>query len=129
MKSPESDAGGGRHFALSQRLGESPCWASRLSGSLGRLSSLREHGHPETVGCFSPAQSVGRGAKDGWIDPGLGFCRIDSVDGQWDRDEGDIGLMASTLGGEEVRTAWTAGKSGQVRSLQVSGQGGMWRGS
>lgn len=54
---------------------------------------------------------------------GWGFCQTDSVDGQWDRDEGDVGPMASTLGGEEVRTARTVGKSGQVQSLQVSGQG------
>lgn len=51
------------------------------------------------------------------------------MDGQWDRDKEDVGLMASTPGGEEVRTAGTVGRSGQVQSLQVSGQGRRVRGS
>lgn len=80
------------------------------------MTSPREHGHPATTGHFSPAQTVGRGEKDGRIDRGLGFCQTDSADGQWDRDEGDVGLMACTPGGEEVRTARTVGKSGRFRA-------------
>lgn len=75
------------------------------------MTSPREHGHPATTGHFSPARTVGRGENDGRIDRGLWFCQTDSADGQGDGDEGDVGLMACTPGGEEVRTARTVAGS------------------
>lgn len=62
------------------------------------MTSPREHGHPATTGHFSPAQTVGRGEKDGRIDRGLRFCQTDSADGQGDGDEGDVGLMGRKCG-------------------------------